>query len=70
MNQLAFAVGRRLRPLLGALLLAACSRDHRIPVTVYSPHGRDQLQLLEQAFESENPDIDIRWLDLGSQEIL
>jgi ABC-type Fe3+ transport system substrate-binding protein len=26
--------------------------------------------LLERAFEAENPDIDIRWLDLGSQEIL
>ncbi len=70
MRQLPPATVRCLVPVLGALLLAGCSRDHRIPVTVYSPHGRDQLQLLEKAFESENPDIDIRWLDLGSQEIL
>jgi len=51
-------------------LLAACHRDGRIPLTVYSPHGRDQLILLERAFEAEHPEIDVRWLDMGSQEIL
>lgn len=52
---------------VGAL---ACARDSRTPVVVYSPHGRDQLQLLETAFEKWRPDIDIKWLDMGSQEIL
>ena len=52
------------------LALVGCSRDHRTPLTVYSPHGRDQLTLLEKAFEKENPDIDVRWLFLGSQEVL
>ena len=37
---------------------------------LYSPHGRDQLSLLERAFEAEHPEIDVRWLDMGSQEIL
>jgi iron(III) transport system substrate-binding protein len=37
---------------------------------LYSPHGRDQLTLLEHAFEAKRPDIDVRWLDMGSQEIL
>ncbi|HEX7919136.1 MAG TPA: extracellular solute-binding protein [Gemmatimonadales bacterium] len=37
---------------------------------VYSPHGRDNLVLIEQAFEAKHPDIDVRWLYLGSQEIL
>ena len=37
---------------------------------LYSPHGRDQLALLEQAFERRRPDMDVRWLDMGSQEIL
>ncbi|HEY8196022.1 MAG TPA: extracellular solute-binding protein [Gemmatimonadales bacterium] len=37
---------------------------------LYSPHGRDQLTLLEKAFEKQRPDIDVRWLDMGSQEIL
>src|SRR4051812_5118981 len=48
----------------------SCSRDHRTPVVLYSPHGRDQLTLLERAFERRRPDIDVRWLDMGSQEIL
>jgi iron(III) transport system substrate-binding protein len=39
-------------------------------VVLYSPHGRDQLVLLEKAFERQRPDIDVRWLDMGSQEIL
>jgi iron(III) transport system substrate-binding protein len=50
--------------------LSACSNDHRTPVVLYSPHGRDQLELLERDFERRRPDIDVRWLDMGSQEIL
>lgn len=52
------------------LLATACGNDGRTTVTVYSPHGRDQLLLLEHAFEREHPDIDMRWLYMGSQEIL
>lgn len=48
----------------------ACSSDDRTPIVLYSPHGRDQLTLLEKAFERRRPDIDVRWLDMGSQEIL
>jgi iron(III) transport system substrate-binding protein len=55
---------------LAVAMLAACGNDGRTPVVLYSPHGRDQLTLLEQAFEAERPDIDVRWLDMGSQEIL
>jgi iron(III) transport system substrate-binding protein len=50
--------------------LTACTSDHRTPVVLYSPHGRDQLELLEHDFERRHPDIDVRWLDMGSQEIL
>jgi iron(III) transport system substrate-binding protein len=52
------------------LWLAGCRSDGRTPVVLYSPHGRDQLTLLEHAFEAEHPGIDVRWLDMGSQEIL
>jgi iron(III) transport system substrate-binding protein len=55
--------------LLALLILSACG-DGRTPVVVYSPHGRDQLVLLERAFEQLHPGIDVRWLDMGSQEIL
>jgi iron(III) transport system substrate-binding protein len=56
--------------LLSTLTLpfAACS-DGRTPVMVYSPHGRDLLRLFEQAFEAKRPDVDVRWLDMGSQEV-
>src|SRR5215467_3146952 len=50
------------------LLLAACSGSKGpTPLVVYSPHGRDQLTAMEKAFEAKNPDIDVRWLDMGSQ---
>ena len=48
----------------------SCHPDTRTPIVLYSPHGRDQLTLLENAFEAKHPDIDVRWLDMGSQEIL
>jgi iron(III) transport system substrate-binding protein len=60
----------RSRILYLLLSIAACGNDGRTPVVLYSPHGRDQLQLLERAFEARRPDIDVRWLDMGSQEIL
>ena len=37
---------------------------------IYSPHGRDLLTLFEQRFEAENPDVDLRYLDMGSQDAL
>jgi len=62
---------RALAPIFPVLpVLPACSTDDRTPVVLYSPHGRDQLTLLERAFERHRPDIDVRWLDMGSQEIL
>lgn len=61
---------RRIFAAVAAAWLASACGDGRTPVVVYSPHGRDQLTLLEHAFEQRHPDIDIRWLDMGSQEIL
>ncbi len=49
-------------------LLAGCG-DGRTPLVVYSPHGRDLLNLVEQVFEEANPEVDVRWLDMGSQEV-
>jgi len=50
-------------------LVAGCSGDGRTPLVLYSPHGRDLLGLFEKTFEEANPDIDVRWLDMGSQEV-
>lgn len=58
--------------LFGTLALAAlglaCS-DGRTPVVVYSPHGPVLLRLMEEEFEQRHPEIDVRWLDMGSQEV-
>ena len=53
---------------LALLILVGCG-DGRTPVVLYSPHGRDLLKLLETRYEEIHPEIDIRWLDMGSQEI-
>ena len=55
---------------VGSLLLAACGGDGREPLTMYSPHDRPLLTMVEQRFEAAHPDIDLRWLDMGSQEVL
>jgi iron(III) transport system substrate-binding protein len=56
--------------LLCALALAflGCG-DGRKPLVVYSPHGGDLLSLMEKSFEAKNPGIDVRWLDMGSQDV-
>src|SRR5215217_2812229 len=50
------------------LVLASCG-DGRAPLVVYSPHGADLLTLVETAYEAKHPEVDVRWLDMGSQEV-
>ena len=57
----------RLSVLLVALLLAGCS-DDRETLVIYSPHGKELLGTYERAFEEAHPDVDVQWLDMGSQE--
>ena len=53
------------------LLVAACTGgDGREVLIVYSPHGPDLLAKFEDRFEAANPDVDVQWLDMGSQEVL
>jgi iron(III) transport system substrate-binding protein len=61
---------RRLLPtlLFFALLFAGCG-DGRTPLVLYSPHGGDLLALMEKAFEAKHPKVDVRWLDMGSQDV-
>jgi iron(III) transport system substrate-binding protein len=53
-----------------ALALAACGGDGRTVLTVYSPHGKDLLEYYEAAFEKAHPDVDVQWVDMGSQDVL
>lgn len=52
-----------------AALALGCGGDGRAPLVVYSPHGRDLLTLYEADFERSHPGIDLRYLDMGSQEV-
>lgn len=54
---------------LATWVVAGCG-DGRTPLVVYSPHGRDLLTLVEERFEQAAPDVDMRWLDMGSQDAL
>lgn len=58
--------------LILALLLTGCSHADpgKTTLIVYSPHGKELLTEYETRFEAANPDIDVRWLDMGSQDAL
>lgn len=55
--------------LFAAAAGAACRTDKRTPLVLYSPHGRDLLGMVERAYEGVHPNVDVRWLDMGSQEV-
>ena len=46
---------------VGISFITGCG-DGRTPLVLYSPHGRNLLELLEGEFERLNPDVDVRWL--------
>jgi len=54
------------------LCVAGCSggADGKATIIVYSPHGKELLTEFEKRFEAQNPAIDVRWLDMGSQNAL
>ena len=56
--------------LISCLLISGvlgCSSDDRLQLVVYSPHGKEMLSDYEEAFEAANPEIDVRWIDMGGQ---
>jgi iron(III) transport system substrate-binding protein len=55
--------------LAAALLVTGCARDLRTQLVIYSPHGRDLLTVIQRHFETLHPDVAVRWLDMGSQEV-
>jgi len=56
--------------LIALALLVGCSSDKRKVLIVYSPHGKELLEYFEKEFEKAHPDIDVQWVDMGSQEVL
>jgi iron(III) transport system substrate-binding protein len=60
----------RVLVLASASLAVACGSDGRTVLTVYSPHGKELLEYYEKGFETAHPDVDVQWVDMGSQEVL
>ena len=50
------------------VFLSGCSPSKRINIVVYSPHGKEMLTAFEQEYEHLHPDVDVQWLDMGSQD--
>lgn len=62
---------RTIVALAALAVLAGCGAgDAANTVVVYSPHGRELLEVFEERFEAAHPDIDMIWVDMGSQEVL
>jgi len=59
----------RVWPALALAAIIACRRETRTPIVLYSPHGRDLLTLVEKTYEAKHPEVDVRWLDMGSQDV-
>lgn len=55
---------------LAALALSACATDTRTVVRVYTPHGTELLADLKARFLRLRPELDVEWVELGSQQIL
>ncbi len=51
-----------------SFIFLACNSSHKTPLVVYSPHGKDMLEEFEKRFEKVHPDVDVQWLDMGSQD--
>jgi iron(III) transport system substrate-binding protein len=49
--------------------LAGCSGvPAKVPLVVYSPHGKEMLEDFKHQFEAVYPEVDVQWLDMGSQD--
>lgn len=57
---------------IALFLLTSCSpgASGKTTLIVYSPHGKELLSEFEKRFEAQNPNVDVRWLDMGSQDAL
>ncbi|MBU3713664.1 MAG: extracellular solute-binding protein [Ferruginibacter sp.] len=51
------------------LLFSQCNSNKKEKLVIYSPHGKELLSEFEKSFETKNPNIDIQWLDMSSQQV-
>ncbi|HZE68132.1 MAG TPA: extracellular solute-binding protein [Pyrinomonadaceae bacterium] len=56
-----------------SLLVASCNRSggsNKRRLVIYTPHGQDLLRDFVARYKLQNPQTDVQFLDMGSQEIL
>jgi iron(III) transport system substrate-binding protein len=58
-----------LLPALAAIGCAKGGAPARLPILIYSPHGKEMLRAYEESYEALHPDHDVQWLDMGSQDV-
>ena len=64
-------MNRHVFTLLAALIVAGCfPTDDRTPLVIYSPHGKELLTEFEARYEELHSNVDVQWLDMGSQSVL
>lgn len=56
--------------LILVLLTIACGRSYSRSLLVYTPHGVDMMEEFKRLFEATHPGVEVRYVDMGSQEIL
>ena len=58
--------------ILWLLSLIGCvsSINSKTVLVIYSTHGKELLTEFESLFEQKNPQVDVRWMDMGSQDVL
>jgi iron(III) transport system substrate-binding protein len=50
------------------LAIAGCGSRGKVPLVVYSPHGKELLSHYEKEYETLHTGVDVQWLDMGSQD--
>jgi len=58
----------RLTVLLISCVLVGCPSGNKRALVVYSPHGKEMLEDFERRYEELYPEVDVQWLDMGSQD--
>ncbi len=54
---------------IALLILPGCRQSNRPSLLIYSPHGMELLEAFQKKFEAAHPEVDVRYLDMGSQQI-
>jgi len=55
---------------ISVVAFLGCGDKTKKTIFVYSPHGVDIMTQFEKLFENKYSNIDVQWIDIGSQDIL